>query len=203
MKNLKIQLLFVLIFTASLGQAQEISIISSSSSTDDGNIVSNTYDNDLNTRWSAYDHGQWAQFDLGSSVDFNEIQIAFYVGNTRTATFDIQVSNDGSNWSTIQNGLVSSGTTIELESFALSNQNSRYVRYVGFGNSLNGWNSLTEVKIVNNIVADTQSPTTPTLSSTGQTDTTADLSWSGATDNVAVTGYNVYQDGTIVANNIN
>ncbi|WP_420603226.1 fibronectin type III domain-containing protein [Flagellimonas sp.] len=51
--------------------------------------------------------------------------------------------------------------------------------------------------------ADTQSPTTPTLSSTGQTDTTAELSWSGATDNIAVTGYNVYQDGTIVANNIN
>ncbi|WP_190808393.1 discoidin domain-containing protein [Flagellimonas sp. S3867] len=199
MRNLKIQLLFVLTFYMGFIQAQEISIVASSSSADDGNVVSNSYDNDLNTRWSAYDHGQWAQFDLGSSQNFNEIQIAFYAGSIRTSTFDIQVSNDGSNWTTVQNGLVSSGVTTELESFALSNQNSRYIRYLGFGNSVNGWNSLTEVKIINNIVADTQTPTAPTLLGTAQTDTTADLSWSGATDNVGVTGYKIFKDGNLEA----
>jgi len=45
--------------------------------------------------------------------------------------------------------------------------------------------------------SDTQAPTAPTLSSTGQTDSTADLSWSGATDNTAVTGYKVYKDGSL------
>lgn len=49
---------------------------------------------------------------------------------------------------------------------------------------------------------DTQVPSAPTLSSSGNTATTIDLSWSGATDNVGVTGYNVYQDGTSVAANI-
>ena len=44
---------------------------------------------------------------------------------------------------------------------------------------------------------DTQPPTAPTLSSTGQTETTANLSWSVATDNVGVTGYMVYKDGTL------
>ena len=44
---------------------------------------------------------------------------------------------------------------------------------------------------------DTQAPTAPTLSSTGQTDTTADLSWIGATDDTAVTGYKVYKDGAL------
>ncbi|MGX1931132.1 fibronectin type III domain-containing protein [Flagellimonas sp. 2504JD4-2] len=49
---------------------------------------------------------------------------------------------------------------------------------------------------------DTQAPTAPTLSSTAHSENTVDLSWNGATDNVAVTGYNVYQDGTEIANNI-
>ncbi len=49
---------------------------------------------------------------------------------------------------------------------------------------------------------DTEAPTAPTLSSTGQSQTTVDLSWSGATDNVGVTGYDVYQNGVIIANNV-
>ncbi|SNY94132.1 fibronectin type III domain-containing protein [Flagellimonas pacifica] len=46
---------------------------------------------------------------------------------------------------------------------------------------------------------DTQSPTSPTLLSTGNTDTTADLSWSGATDNTSVTNYKVFKDGNLEA----
>ena len=50
--------------------------------------------------------------------------------------------------------------------------------------------------------SDTQAPTAPALSSSGHTDTTVDLSWSGATDNVGVTGYIVYQDNAVLANNV-
>nr|WP_298793780.1 fibronectin type III domain-containing protein [uncultured Allomuricauda sp.] len=46
---------------------------------------------------------------------------------------------------------------------------------------------------------DTQAPTTPNLTATGQTDTTIDLSWSGATDNVGVTNYKVYKDNALEA----
>ena len=46
---------------------------------------------------------------------------------------------------------------------------------------------------------DTQAPTAPTLSSTGNSDTTVDLSWSGATDDTAVTEYKVFKDGTLEA----
>ncbi|WP_420603225.1 fibronectin type III domain-containing protein [Flagellimonas sp.] len=48
-----------------------------------------------------------------------------------------------------------------------------------------------------NSSSDTQSPTAPTISSTGKTDTTIDLSWSGATDNVSVTGYKIFKDGNL------
>nr|WP_298793783.1 fibronectin type III domain-containing protein [uncultured Allomuricauda sp.] len=47
--------------------------------------------------------------------------------------------------------------------------------------------------------ADTQPPTVPALTSTGQTETSIDLSWSGATDNIGVTGYKIFKDGVLEA----
>ena len=45
---------------------------------------------------------------------------------------------------------------------------------------------------------DTQAPTAPaSLASTSKTSTTISLSWNASTDNVAVTGYNVYANGTL------
>ena len=46
--------------------------------------------------------------------------------------------------------------------------------------------------------SDTVAPTAPTLAAAGTTQTSTNLSWSGATDNVAVTGYNIYKDGTLL-----
>ena len=46
--------------------------------------------------------------------------------------------------------------------------------------------------------ADTQPPTTPTNLTATSTTTTANLTWTAATDNTAVTGYNLYRDGTKV-----
>lgn len=45
---------------------------------------------------------------------------------------------------------------------------------------------------------DTTAPTAPTLSASGTTQTSTNLSWSGATDNVAVTGYDVYRNGSLL-----
>lgn len=48
---------------------------------------------------------------------------------------------------------------------------------------------------------DNQKPTAPlNLVVTNQTETSVTLSWSAATDNVGVTGYKVYQNGTILIN---
>ena len=49
-------------------------------------------------------------------------------------------------------------------------------------------------------VPDTEAPTAPTnLVSSNITDTSVDLNWDPATDNVAVTEYEVYQDGGLIA----
>ncbi|AXY73422.1 T9SS C-terminal target domain-containing protein [Paraflavitalea soli] len=114
---------------------------------DDGNVPANVLDNNLSTRWSASGNGQWIQFCLSDTVSVTGVQIAFYSGNTRTSSFDVLVGNDGVNWTTASAGRVSSGTSLNLETFTFTPRDAKYVRIVGHGNSVNLWNSYTEVKI--------------------------------------------------------
>lgn len=121
--------------------------ITASSSSDDGNVAANVLDDDLNTRWSANGNGQWLQLDLGASQLIGSADIAFFKGNQRSAYFDIQTSEDGNNWTTVLSNETSSGGTLNKENFALTESEGRYVRYVGYGNSSNTWNSLTEMSV--------------------------------------------------------
>lgn len=114
---------------------------------DDGNVAGNVLDNDLNTRWSASGDGQWIQFCLANPASVSGVQVAFYNGNSRTSTFDVLVGNDGNNWTNAATGRVSSGTSNALETFSFTPVTGKYVRIVGHGNSVNLWNSYTEVKI--------------------------------------------------------
>ena len=117
-------------------------------SADDGNVAANVLDNNLSTRWSASGDGQWIQFCLDDTLSVEGVQIAFYNGNTRSSTFDVLVGNDGINWTTAAAGRVSSGTSLNLETFTFTPVSGKYVRIVGHGNSSNAWNSYTEVEIL-------------------------------------------------------
>lgn len=116
-------------------------------SADDGNVAANVLDNNLNTRWSANGDGQWIQFCLSDTLSVTGVQIAFYNGNVRTSTFDVLVGNDGVNWTTAATNRVSSGTSLNLETFTFTQVTGKLVRIVGHGNSVNLWNSYTEVRI--------------------------------------------------------
>jgi hypothetical protein len=116
-------------------------------STHDGNVPANVLDNNLNTRWSADGDGQWIQFCLDSTVQVNGVQIAFYNGTIRRATFDILTSTNGQNWTTAAAGLQSNGTTNNLQPFSITPRAAKYVRLVGHGNTQSSWNSFTEVWI--------------------------------------------------------
>ena len=113
----------------------------------DGNVPANVLDNDLNTRWSATGDGQWIQFCLNTATTVSGVQIAFYSGNIRASTFDVLTGTDGQNWTTAASGLQSSGTSLNVETFTFTARTAKYVRIVGHGNSVNAWNSYTEVKI--------------------------------------------------------
>jgi hypothetical protein len=117
-------------------------------STSDGNVPAGAVDNDLATRWSGNGDGAWIQFDLGSTRTVGYLTIATFNGNTRQSSFDLQVSSSASGpWTTVLAGGVTSGTSTAEETFDFPDTAARFVRYLGHGNTVNTWNSLTEVSI--------------------------------------------------------
>lgn len=115
-------------------------------SANDGNVPANTVDGSLATRWSAQGNPQWIRYDLGAVKTPAWVRLAFLNGDTRIYTFDVQLSTDGSNWTTAYSG-TSSGTTTALETYNFPNAAARHVRIVGHGNSVNTWNSITETEV--------------------------------------------------------
>jgi hypothetical protein len=110
------------------------------------NVPANTIDGDLRTRWSAEGDGEWIRYDLGSAKKVSKVCVAWYRGTKRISIFDIQVSADGTNWTTVYSGR-NSGTTLEPEEYSFAARDARYVRIIGHGNTSNGWNSITEVEV--------------------------------------------------------
>ncbi|MFC0878691.1 glycoside hydrolase family 88 protein [Saccharicrinis sp. FJH2] len=112
------------------------------------NVPENTLDFNFSTRWSSEGTDEWIIYDLGELKNIESVDIAFYNGNIRKTFFAIEVSSDGINFTEVFNG-ESNGMTpdYEFENFDFEDVDARYVKYHGFGNSSNLWNSLTEVKI--------------------------------------------------------
>ncbi len=119
-----------------------------SASSSDGNLPENTLDGSLATRWSAEGQGEWIAYDLGVPQNLHGLKIAWYLGDTRSSTFSVEVSVDGTDWATVVDHRVSSGTTAGFEEVALPATSGRYLRIVGFGNSSNDWNSILETEIL-------------------------------------------------------
>jgi beta-glucanase (GH16 family) len=123
-----------------------------SASSSDANVAANAVDNNLGTRWSASGDGQWLRLDLGSVRAVSHVRVAAYQGNLRRNRFDIQVSSDNASWTTVLAGAMTSGTSTAEQTFDFANVNTRYVRYVGHGATLNAggtstWNSVTEMSV--------------------------------------------------------
>ena len=66
------------------------------------------------------------------------MDIAWYLGDMRSAHFDIQVSLDTVTWTTVFSGQ-SSGQTLQFETYVFPTVSARYVRIVGHGQ----WNGTT------------------------------------------------------------
>ncbi|BDW93354.1 hypothetical protein MACH07_21860 [Flagellimonas marinaquae] len=118
---------------------------------------------------------------MSTSTENPEINIRGDVVNQRYA----RVS---SNWQTFTIPVTASGPTIDMNI------------YPGLP-SLQGNTVYVDALSITLISGtDTQAPTTPTLTSAGNTDTTVNLSFTGATDNVGVIGHMVYRDGSYLSN---
>lgn len=131
---------------------------------DDGNVPSNTIDDNLGTRWSDYGIGSWIRGDLGeqnatSTTTICYVDIAWYDGNQRTNNFEISVSNDTNTYTTVYTGN-SSGTTTSPERYDFADIKARYMKItINGNNSQNEWASITEIEI--NGQGDSSSPVVP------------------------------------------
>jgi hypothetical protein len=112
-----------------------------------GSPPERTLDGDFTTRWTAEGNDHWIRFDLGRSHQLVAVDLAIGSGAVRRALFLLEVSDDGNTWRKVYEG-ASSGTTAEFERFSFAPMEARFVRYTGFGNSMNRWNNLTEARFV-------------------------------------------------------
>src|SRR3989344_5357328 len=135
----------VLLTTTFLMVFSQVSALSVSASSNDGNIPENTLDSNFSTRWSALGVGQWIRYDLGNLSYISNVSIAFYQGNIRRQNFTISVSTNGSTWKKVYSN-ISSGTTLGFENYKVD-KTVRYLKITGYGNNLNNWSSITEVFI--------------------------------------------------------
>ncbi len=139
--------LFAALTTWSAQGAQTaLAVASVSASANDGNVPANTVDGSLATRWSASGDGQWIRYDLGANQSVGSVAIAWYKGDLRAARFDIRTSLDQSTWTQVFSG-VSSGATTGFETYDVVDSTARYVSIVCHGNSVDLWNSITEVDL--------------------------------------------------------
>ena len=134
-------------------------IIVSGEGTQDPNIPENTLDENSSTRWSANsdDGSTYLTYDFQCQKIVTSVKIYFHKGDTRTSSFKIATSNDGTNFTDATAILTSSGTTVGFEEFILAtNPTVQYIRILGFGNSEgSGWNSYEEVEIYGNNTCET------------------------------------------------
>ncbi len=115
-----------------------------------GAVIQNSVDGLLSSRWAPQgkDGDAWGIYDLGTVYTLDKIKLAYLSGNTRTYYFDIEVSEDGENYTPVITGGKSSGTTNDFEDYDMKGVKARYVKYIGGGNSANLWNSMTEIVFI-------------------------------------------------------
>jgi len=123
-------------------------------------------DNNLGTRWSANGDPQSITFNLGALHTVTHVRIAFYNGNQRQSRFDLQVSSNGTTWTNVLTNQLSNGTSTAEQMFDFADTQAQYVRYLGHGNTVNLWNSLTEVSIFGSVCASCPTPTPPAVTPT-------------------------------------
>ena len=112
----------------------------------DGNVPANAFDNNLATRWSNNGLGSWIKADLGSPKTISYVDIASLRGTTRTNTFDIAVSNDGTTFTNVFHGQNSRAVN-GLERFHFPDSNGRFVKVTVTGNTENNYASINEIDI--------------------------------------------------------
>lgn len=101
---------------------------------DNDSVFAKLLDNDYDTKWKEEGFGSFIQADLGSVESVCNVGIAWDKGDERSYNFVISTSDDGTTFTDALRG-TSSGSTEALETYDLSDGESRYIRVTVFGNN--------------------------------------------------------------------
>lgn len=101
---------------------------------DNDSVFAKLLDNDYDTKWKEEGFGSFIQADLGSVESVCNVGIAWDKGDERSYNFVISTSDDGTTFTDALRG-TSSGSTEALETYDLSDVESRYIRVTVFGNN--------------------------------------------------------------------
>ncbi len=154
------------------------------------NPISHIDDSSMTTRWSGQGTAVNVFVDFGEEVTVDYINIAFFKGDQRSASFSYWQSDTGNSWSW-KGSKNSSGTTEDHEEFDLNNITARYFRLKFQGNTLNDWNSVYDLQIFGtpgSTGGTTCIATTPTGRTSDPSSNSADLSWNAISN---IDHYNV------------
>jgi len=86
---------------------------------------------------------QWLKIDVGFAAGINQVVTHFYDGNTRVYTYFVEVSVDGSLWTTV----VASKTGSSIVTDTFNQVTARFVRITVTGNTANAAAHIEEIKI--------------------------------------------------------
>jgi hypothetical protein len=103
-------------------------------------------DGDYATRWSNETYGASLTFDLGTVQPVTGLGVATHQGADRIQFFEVRASVDGVSWTAVMGGQTDAYSD-ELQRFFFEPLEARYLKLVGYGNSKNAWNSVTEVEL--------------------------------------------------------
>jgi chitodextrinase len=99
-----------------------------------------------------------------------------------------------------QNGVLKTTTTSTSLAISGLSASTTYNFYVLATDAAGNMSAASNTATVTTLSAsDTTAPTAVTLSASGITTSSTDLSWTVATDNIGVTGYNIYQNSTLIS----
>lgn len=120
--------------------------LTASSEPEPENTKEKAFNGIIGDRWAASGTNEWLLIDLGEEKEIDRIGTAFISGDARVASYAYKISNDKQNWETVFDGK-SSGKTTDFEFISVSKK-ARYIRFEGYGNSVNSWNSISEIAIL-------------------------------------------------------
>ncbi len=110
-------------------------------------VPANTVDGNLATRWAANGDGVWIQYDLGATKTVSYVRLAWYAGDVRTYTFDVQLATSSAGpWTTVVSRATNAANTA-LQVVDFADASARYVRVVGHLSSVDNYTNITEAEV--------------------------------------------------------